>query len=131
MFKESIVCTVIIVLILIGNTITQNYVISSINELSKELSELRENIESDKENIKKDDIKNKFSNIEKKWKDRFKKLAYFIEHDELEKVEKNLVLLNSYIKTNSYEEAIAELNQSYFSLNHLEDKYNFDLENIF
>ena len=69
--------------------------------------------------------------IKKSWEARHDKLAYFIEHDELEKVETDLTSLKSFIETNSYSEATSELDKSVFVLQHIEDKYAFNLENVF
>ena len=58
-------------------------------------------------------------------------MSYFIEHDELEKVETNLVGLNSFIDMRDEKEAVAELNRAIFVLKHIEDKNNLNLRNIF
>ena len=58
-------------------------------------------------------------------------MAYFIEHDELEKVDTNITALKSFIETNEYAEAISELDKSVFVLRHIEEKYAFSLENVF
>lgn len=60
-----------------------------------------------------------------------KKLAYYIEHDELEKVDTAIVTMKSYIKTNDYSLAIAELEEGKFVLEHIKDKNSFNLQNIF
>lgn len=69
--------------------------------------------------------------IYKQWEQRHDKLAYFIEHDELEKVETEFVAMKSYIEAKDYEEATSELDKSVFILKHIEDKYDFNLQNIF
>lgn len=69
--------------------------------------------------------------VKKDWESRHNKLAYYIEHDELEKVETNLVALKSFIDSNEYAEAVSELDKSVFILKHIEDKYDFNLENVF
>ena len=61
----------------------------------------------------------------------FSKLAYYIEHEELEKVSRNLENVKTYIKLGQYEEGIKEINEVIFVLNHIEDKYSFNLQNIF
>ena len=58
-------------------------------------------------------------------------MSYFIEHDELEKGETNLVGLNSFIDMRDEKEAVAELNRAIFVLKHIEDKNNLNLRNIF
>ena len=131
MGKETIICIVIVVLIVVSNILTQNYTVDSVEELSNSLSELKSKLEEQEESIDKDDIKDKIQNVEDDWKNRHEKLAYFIEHDELEKVETNLTSLKSCIVTNEYSEAVSELDKSIFVLNHIEEKYAFNLQNIF
>lgn len=58
-------------------------------------------------------------------------MAYYIEHDELEKVETNLTALKSFVDSNEYVDAMSELDKSVFVLKHIEDKYAFNLQNIF
>ena len=133
MKKELIICIVIFTLIVIGNIITQNYTKQSVDNLSNKLEELKENIygkikEDNKEN---EELIEEVDNITKNWETRHDKLAYYIEHNELEKVEDNLTGLNSLVKTNQYPDAIKELDKCVFILKHIEEKYAFNLENIF
>ena len=79
----------------------------------------------------KENIKNKKEEIKKEWENIHDKLAYFIEHDELEKVKTDLTALNSFIETKEYAEAISELDKCVFVLKHIEDKYAFNLQNVF
>lgn len=76
-------------------------------------------------------IESKVKEVRDDWENRHDKLAYYIEHDELEKVETNLVALNGFIESNEYSDAISELDKSVFVLKHIEDKYAFNLENVF
>lgn len=131
MGKETIICVVIVVLILIGNVVTQKYTVASIEELSNKLTELKNEISKDEVSIDKNNIKEKIKEIENNWESRHDKLAYYIEHDELEKVENDMTALKSFIETNEYAEAISELDKSVFVLRHIEEKYAFSLENIF
>ena len=76
-------------------------------------------------------IESKVKELRDDWENRHDKLAYYIEHDELEKVETNLVALNGFIESSKYSDAISELDKSVFVLKHIEDKYAFNLENVF
>lgn len=132
MKKEFIICIIIIIVIIVGNIITQRYTIESIEEISKKLEELRNSLNEN--NINEEElnlIKSKAENVKENWKKRYKKLAYFIEHDELEKVDTNFVEMISFIKTKEYAEAVNELDKNIFVLKHIEDKYALKLENIF
>ncbi len=131
MWKEMIICLFIVIVIIIGNIITQNYTIESVKELSDSLTELKTKLEEKEDNISDDNIKGKIQEIEDNWKSRHERLAYYIEHDELEKVETNITALKSFIITNEYAEAVSELDKSVFVLKHIEDKYAFNLQNVF
>lgn len=129
MLKETIICIVIIICIIFGNNTTQNYTKESVGELSSGLMSLREKLTQD--NIENKDVKEEIDKIYNNWQNRHDKLAYFIEHDELEKVETDLVAMKSYMETQEYEQAVGELDKSVFVLKHIEEKYAFNLQNIF
>ena len=134
MKKELIICIVIFTLIVIGNIITQNYTKQSVDNLSNKLEELKENIGGkigENNNKENEELIEKINDITKNWEERHDKLAYYIEHNELEKVEDNLTGLSSLVKTNEYPDAIKELDKCVFILKHIEEKYAFNLENIF
>lgn len=131
MQKEVIVCIFIIVLIIVGNVVTQNYTVESVESLADQLSDLKSDIFKEEENIERDSIKDKIKQIEDNWESRHDKLAYYIEHDELEKVETNLTSLGSFIEANENSKAVSELDKTIFVLKHIEDKYAFNLQNIF
>ena len=128
MWKEIIICIVIVILIFIGNYASQNYTVESVKDLNTQLSDLEELIGQDENNTK---IENKIEEIKINWDDRYKKLAYFIEHDELEKVEANLTSINGLINAETLEDVRSEIQETEFILKHIEKKYAFIIENIF
>lgn len=127
MHKELIICIILVILIIIGDIITQNYTKNNVNYITNELETLKQGlIEKSKEQA--DD---KINKIDEKWNEAHDKLAYYIEHDELEKVETNFTACKSLAKTEEYEQAISELEKTVYILEHITDKYSFDLVNIF
>ena len=129
MYKEVIICIIIVTVLFIGNTITEKYTSSSVEELSKQLTELKEElIKKEKSN---EFIYEKMEQIENEWQIRHQKLAYYIEHDELEKFAKNLENIKTYTEMEDYDNATKEINEGIFILEHIEDKYSFNLQNIF
>lgn len=136
MLKESIICIAILTSIFIGNYCTQNYTKTSVTELSNMLDNLEEVVEEninhetekeEQENI----VKNKSQELYNNWKQRYAKLAYFIEHDELEKVESEIVSLKGNINVKEYGEVESQIEKTKFILKHIEEKYKFNLQNIF
>ena len=129
MHKEVIISIVIVVIILIGDVVTQNYTNKSIEAISSDLNSLRQELNTD--DVNKEKAREHFDEIEKKWDKMQGKMAYYIEHDELEKVKTNLTELKSHTETEEYEEAINDLDKSVFVLDHIEEKNELNLKNIF
>lgn len=129
MLKETIICIVIVIAIIFGNNATQGYTKQSVSDISRGLMELRE--ELTKQDVENEKAKEKMDQVYDIWENKHDKLAYFIEHDELEKVETDIVSIKSYIETKEYEQAVGELDKGVFVLEHIEDKYDFNLQNIF
>lgn len=96
-------------------------------------SEIPANEKENTEEMKKtsEKIKNQINEIKEEWEKRHDKLACYIEHDELEKVEDKLVSLESDVNMEDYEQAMNNLKESTFFLQHIQDKYAFNLINIF
>ena len=127
MYKEIIICAVVIISIVTTNWFLQDYTKTSMTYIISELQELKEDIkQKDTEKTKK-----KMEEIKEKWHEKFKVLAIFIEHNELEKVETDLSALEGFIEVEDYETGISELNKSIFVLEHIADKYDFSLVNVF
>ena len=97
-------------------------------EILDSLQQIKQAVEAKEDDVK---VKEKLEETEKIWKNKQDKLAYFIEHNELEKIDTNLVLLKSYIETEEHDETIREINELAFLVKHIEEKYAFNLKNIF
>lgn len=129
MYKELVISIIIIILIFSLDYITQKYTDFAINEAISNLNEIKESLKE--ENV---DNKKAIEDAEKKynrWLEHHKRLAFYIEHNELEKVETNFVSGKSFIESAKYEDAISELEKTIFILQHINDKYSENLENIF
>ena len=129
MNKEIIISTIIIVCVLGLNSITQNYTKESLDTMKQDLAELREEITQ--ENMNNNKVKIAIDKASNNWEERYDKLAYYLEHDELEKVETRLTELKSNIEMEEIEQAVAEIDACSFVLEHIEDKESFKLKNIF
>lgn len=84
--------------------------------------------------IEKDDntqILENINNLYKYWNSMYKKMAYYIEHDELEKIELYITALKSNVETEEYGQAVEKIDSCIFILKHIEEKYSFNLQNIF
>lgn len=126
MFKEVMISIIIVISIIALEFVTQNYTKETVAHTSELLIQLKEQIKRDEGNIS-NDIEEIYNN----WEERREKLAYFIEHDELEKVETNLTNIRSFIEVKDLEMAINSIDEAEFILNHIKEKNAFNLENIF
>lgn len=129
MTKELIICVIIIALIFAGDIVTQNYTKKAVEEATQGLNELRE--ELIKDDVDSEILQTKISEISDKWNGRHKKLAYYIEHDEIEKVETDLSGVKGNIEVEEYSEATVEVDKTIYVLEHIKNKNIFNLENIF
>ena len=91
------------------------------------LSTLKENLSSEdfedgKKNIKK---------LQNNWEKNNKILSLFIEHDELEKVSTKVEVIKENATNGEYENALEDIVEAKYILEHIKDKYNFSLKNIF
>ncbi len=129
MYKETVISLITIILIIVFNSITTNYTKESFSELTTNLLELKN--EMSEENIESEKNKNKINHIFEIWESRYKVLAYYLEHDELEKAHVNMTAIRSAINSGEYPEAMHELEEMVYILNHIEEKNKFDLKNVF
>lgn len=128
MYKEIIIIVLIVILIFGLNIITQNYTEGTAKIMQESLDEIRQDLENNKESKT---IQEKINKLNGEWEKRNDNLAYYLEHDELEKIESELTALNSNILTQNYEQGRENLDRCYFLLEHVKDKETVSLSNIF
>lgn len=127
MKKEIIIVIIILLLVIILDILTQRFTEKVMSEIENDLSQIREDIMQNNE----DDLKSKIQNIIEKWNRKREILVIFIEHDELEKVEMHMIEIKSYIETKEYSIAVESIDTCNFVIEHIKDKYEFSIENIF
>jgi len=128
MVKEIVICSIIIASIFALDYTTQNYTKNNINEVIEGLNNLQEDIRN---NENKDKMEQKINYIKDNWSDMEEKFSYFLEHDELEKVDTEVKGLSSYIETGENNLALAEIEKAIFILEHIKEKNSFTLANVF
>lgn len=140
MKKELIIVIIIVIAIIILDTITHNYTkinFAKINEQLEQIKEMSENIDKIEteqgvtENISKEELQEKIRTMEKDWKTINNKTAFYIEHEELEKVNASMIKFKSYIQLEEYTEAIPELENCKYILDHIKDKEAMQIINLF
>ena len=129
MKKELIICLIVIILVIFGNTVTQKYTKQCISQIEDNLDKLK--VELMKEEKNEEEIENKTSEVREKWDNMQKNLAYYIEHTELEKIETQLFLLTGETKVKLYQDAVPEIEKCISILEHIQDKTSLSIKNIF
>lgn len=128
MLKEIIIIIAVIILVVTINIITQNYTNDSLEAISSELAQLKKDIKSENNN---DTLQNIIVDIENEWDKKEGKLSYYIEHEELEKVGTQVMIIKSNMETQEYNYGIAEIDKCIFILEHIKEKEQLNLKNIF
>lgn len=127
MYKEFIIILTVIVLVVGLDFITNKYTKNTVEIISDELNIMREYIL--KEDKKK--AEEQIQNIKNKWEERYKILAFYLEHDELEKVKTELTGLSAFLSVEEYNECVCKIDTSIFILGHIQEKEEFHLRSIF
>lgn len=128
MWRDIVFCIIIIVIIITVDFFIQDYIKNSAEDMTVKLDDLKREV-SNKEEEKINEVDTK--EVRETWEEKYKILASVIEHDELEKVEKNLTGIYSALESKELSEVISELDESMFILRHIKDKYSFKIENVF
>ena len=136
MKKEIIISIIVITIVIIGNIVTQNNTKQSVAELNGNLDELKQNLIGIADGEKKMDVdylryKEMSTEIRDIWGEMQEVLSFYIEHDELEKVETQLAVINGQMESRIYDEAVTEIEKCQFILEHIADKTAFNIKNIF
>ena len=125
MKKEIIICVLIIIVIIIGDVCLQKYTNNFLNTINYKLSDMKNTL--DNECVS----KNKIDEINNYCDEKFNLLACFLEHNELEKIKTQLVIINSGIEVKDTEYLHEEIDRAIYLIKHIKDKQSLKLDNIF
>ena len=128
MKRELIITVIIVISIFILSFVFQNYTNKSVSEINEKLEIMKEDILQEKENQILNDTINK---IYINWEEKYKLLSFYLEHNELEKINTQMKLIKGHIEADASNEAIPEIENCLYILKHLKDKQKLDLKNIF
>lgn len=132
MQREIIIISIILIVVVFFNFFTQKYTSRTIGSISSRLEEIKDlaiyNIQN---NTTDSEINKKTDDILNDWNKINKKLALYIEHDELEKVDSSFVEFKENLQLNKYEEAVPEISKCMYILSHIQNKQSFKAINLF
>lgn len=126
MKKELLICVFIIACIILLDVLITKHTNASLESINNNLIELKEDIVKNE----KFDM-SKMKEIDKQWNDEFKLLACYLEHDELEKIKTQLVIISSGMEMEDRVLTIEEIDKAIYIIQHVESKQTLQLDNIF
>lgn len=129
MKKELIITVIIVIVIFVASFITQNFTEKSISEMNGNLENLKHDVMNESKNS--DELNDEIDEIYNIWEEKFKVLTFYIEHNDLEKVNTELKLIKGFIEAKEEEQGVPEIENCLYILKHLEDKQMITLKNIF
>lgn len=134
MYKETIISIVIVIFVLISNSVSEKYTDKALGKTNENLYKLREQIEralEEDSGINKKNIEKTVQQILEEWDKEYYILAIYLEHDELEKIKKELIILKANIELNRYKDAVTDIDRGLFSIEHLKEKEVLNIDNFF
>lgn len=129
MRREAIITILIILAIIIGEWLTQSYSKKTLSGVQDSLRELKEGILSSENEVS--ELIDKTNQIYDKWEEDNQLLSYYLEHDELEKVNTQFVLVKGYLETDDPKNAIPDIEEGIYILEHIKEKEKLSIKNIF
>lgn len=129
MYKEIVVCVLVIALIISMDLISNNYTKEVFSNLNESLGILRNQMEE--ENKDKNKINEEVKKVEEQWNKNLNILSCYIEHNELEKVARQITVIKGNIDVEEYAQAIPQLDESVYIINHIVDKERVLIRNLF
>jgi len=123
MKKIIIVCVIIIITVVSSDIILKNIIFKNFDSLIYRI----EKIEIDKGNEYNFGI---ISNIEDLIRDKSLLMAFYIDHEEIEKIKTQIIIIKAGIEKKDEQFVHEEVQRTIFIINHLKEKIDFKLENI-
>ena len=129
MYKEIIVCILVVILIISMDLLSNNYTKKVFFSINDSLGNLRNEMLKEDKDVNK--INDEITKVEQAWNSKLNLLSCYIEHNELEKVARQLTLIKGNIDVEEYNQAVPQLDDCVYVINHIEDKESFLIRNLF
>lgn len=139
MLRDVVLCLTIIAVIVTGDVLLKKYTEDKMQDIIISLDNLKEEIMKDEEDVKdlklegekKKKVSAKLEEVNSKWEKMKEPMSSYIEHNELEKTDTEIVELNAYLEAGILDEVITNIEKTKYILEHIKDKGALELKNIF
>lgn len=129
MHKELIISIFIVLGIFGLNKITQDNTDYTVDTITNQLEVLRQDIL--KKEPEKEMATEHADNAYEMWEELDDKMAYYIEHNELEKVKTTLTSIRSFVEVEEYTQAVESIDRCIYVLEKIDEREKVTLDNIF
>lgn len=129
--RDAIIIISIILIIIVGDSMMQNYLSKTTEELLADLNELKDKAIKVKGNNERDEIITLANNVDEKWQEISNTWSIIIVHQEIDNLEQAFTRAKSSIENGDLDEAIPEIEEAIFFTNHVRDRERLTLKNIF
>lgn len=123
--KDSAIIFVIIVMVIIGNIISQNILKQDSENLTNKLEDLKQNINQ------KELAKEKVNEIYELWEEIDSRWSIIITHQELDLIKTAILTIKAGIEVDDHQIAYEQIENSIFLVGHIKEKEALSLKNIF
>ena len=114
-------------MVFVIENITSKSLEESINWMNNGITSIENKMNENKEY----EAQKEFYELEEKWNGNIDTLALFVEHNELEKISNDVVIIESNFETNEKEKVMENIAELKFMLSHIGEKNILKLKNIF
>ena len=129
--KDAIIIISIIALIFGGDFLVKSHLQKTTGELVKDLEILKEKTVTAKESENREEIKTTMKEVEKQWSEISKIWSTVIMHQEIDNIQQALVRAKTDIGEGNIEDAIPEIETAIFFAEHINEREQLKLKNIF
>ncbi len=125
--KKLIISIVVLIVFIILSIFVQNKIQQTANDIVSDIKELYKNIEN--ENWEVSDLQLK--ELEQKWEELGDKWGVIVEHEEIDNITVALLKSKTFSLNREKEEALAELREFEFMIDHIPKINKLELKNVF
>lgn len=125
--KEYLIIITILLIVFYIDHLTSENLGEAVSWLRDEIIGIENQINESREI----EAQEQFYKLEEKWKEKSEQLALFVEHNELEKVSNDIVIIQSNFETDETDKVLENIAELKFMLEHIEEKNQLKWKNIF
>lgn len=123
--RDTAIIVLIIVIVIIGNIISQNILKKDSEKLIQNLEELKTNLQNEEYSaIKVEELCDLWEETEERW-------SIIVIHQELDLIKTSILLVKSSIEIGDIKVSYEQIENSVFLLGHIKEKGTIEWKNIF